>query len=44
MVIGYWLYKVIESIGINYAPDFVKYTLDDEKYIMADVLQKYKFC
>ena len=25
--------KIIELIGINYAPDFVKYTLDDEKYI-----------
>ena len=25
--------KIIELIGINYTPDFVKYTLDDEKYI-----------
>ena len=24
---------------MNYAPDFVKYILDDEKYIMADVLE-----
>ena len=40
MVIGYWLYTVIELISIYYAPDFIKYTLDDEKYIIADVLQK----
>ena len=25
--------KIIELIGIKYTPDFVKYTLDDEKYI-----------
>ena len=31
--------KIIELIRINYAPDFVKYILDDEKYIMADVLE-----
>ena len=31
--------KIIELIRINYAPDFVKYTLDDEKYVMADVLE-----
>ena len=31
--------KIIELIHINYAPDFIKYILDDEKYIMAVVLE-----
>ena len=35
--------KIIKLIGINYAPDFVKYSLDDEKYIMADVLENTNF-
>ena len=35
--------KVIKLIGINYVPDFVEYTLDDEKYIMADVLENTNF-
>ena len=37
--------KIIELIGINYAPDFIKYTLDDEKCVwqMADVLENTNF-
>ena len=35
--------KIIKLIGINYAPDFVKYSLDDEKYIMTDVLENTNF-
>ena len=35
--------EIVELIGINYAPDFVKYTLDDKKYIMADVLENTNF-
>ena len=35
--------KIIKLIGINYAPDSVKYTLDDEKYIMVDVLENTNF-
>ena len=31
--------KIIKLIGKNNAPDFIKYNLDDEKYIMADVLE-----
>ena len=35
--------KIIKLIGINNAPDFIKYTLDDEKHIMADVLENTNF-
>ena len=31
--------KIIELININNAPNFVKYTLDDEEFIEADVLK-----
>ena len=35
--------KIIKLIGINYAPDFVKYTLNYEKYIMADIFGNKNF-
>ena len=35
--------KIIELIGINNALDFIKYTLDGEKYIMANVLENKNF-
>ena len=35
--------NIIKLIGINYGPDFVKYTLNDEKYIMANVLENTNF-
>ena len=35
--------KIIELININNAPNFVKYTLDDEEFIEADVLKNTSF-
>ena len=35
--------KIIELIGINNALDFIKYTLDGEKYIMENVLENKNF-
>ena len=35
--------KIVELININNAPNFVKYTLDDEEFIEADVLKNTSF-
>ena len=35
--------KIAELININNAPNFVKYTLDDEEFIEADVLKNTSF-
>ena len=35
--------KIVKLIGINYAPDFVKHTLNYEKYIMADIFGNTNF-